>query len=53
MAVATAAGMFSSALLTLLVVPVFYLLFDDAADWVRNLLSRGQSVPVSRPTAAK
>lgn len=41
MAVASGAGMFSSMLLTLLVVPVFYLLFDDAADavkrWVRRL----------------
>jgi HAE1 family hydrophobic/amphiphilic exporter-1 len=35
MAVATAAGMFSSTLLTLLVVPVFYLVLDDAADWLR------------------
>ena len=32
MAIATAAGMFSSTLLTLLVVPVFYVLFDDAAE---------------------
>jgi HAE1 family hydrophobic/amphiphilic exporter-1 len=32
MAIATAAGMLSSTLLTLLVVPVFYLLFDDAAE---------------------
>jgi len=36
MAVATAAGMFSSTLLTLLVVPVFYLVIDDATDWVRQ-----------------
>ena len=36
MAVATAAGMFSSTLLTLLVVPVFYLVIDDAADWLRQ-----------------
>jgi HAE1 family hydrophobic/amphiphilic exporter-1 len=35
MAVATAAGMFSSTLLTLLVVPVFYLVLDDSAEWVR------------------
>jgi HAE1 family hydrophobic/amphiphilic exporter-1 len=35
MAVATAAGMFSSTLLTLLVVPVFYLVLDDAAEWLR------------------
>jgi HAE1 family hydrophobic/amphiphilic exporter-1 len=36
MAIATAAGMFSSTLLTLLVVPVIYLLFDDAADLVKR-----------------
>jgi HAE1 family hydrophobic/amphiphilic exporter-1 len=35
MAVATAAGMFSSTLLTLLVVPVFYLTLDDAVAWLR------------------
>jgi HAE1 family hydrophobic/amphiphilic exporter-1 len=36
MAVATAAGMFSSTLLTLLVVPVFYLLVDDFAEFVKR-----------------
>ncbi len=36
MAVASGAGMFSSMLLTLIVVPVFYVLFDDAADWVKR-----------------
>ncbi len=40
MAVATAAGMFSSMLLTLVVVPVFYLLFDDAADAAKRRLRR-------------
>ncbi|MBW2312873.1 MAG: efflux RND transporter permease subunit [Deltaproteobacteria bacterium] len=40
MAVATAAGMLSSTVLTLMVVPVFYLLFDDAADWVKRGFSR-------------
>jgi HAE1 family hydrophobic/amphiphilic exporter-1 len=35
-----AAGMFSSTLLTLLVVPVFYLLIDDAGDFVKRLFSR-------------
>jgi hydrophobe/amphiphile efflux-1 (HAE1) family protein len=40
MAIATAAGMLSSTLLTLLVVPVFYLLFDDAADTVKGALRR-------------
>jgi len=40
MAVATAAGMFSSTLLTLVVVPVFYLLFDDAAEAVKRVSRR-------------
>jgi HAE1 family hydrophobic/amphiphilic exporter-1 len=40
MAVASAAGMFSSMLLTLIVVPVFYLLFDDAADWAKKSFRR-------------
>jgi HAE1 family hydrophobic/amphiphilic exporter-1 len=37
MAVATAAGMFSSMLLTLLIVPVFYLALDDFVVWLRAL----------------
>jgi len=42
--VATAAGMFSSTLLTLLVVPVFYLVLDDGMDWLRRrVLRRGPS----------
>jgi multidrug efflux pump subunit AcrB len=55
MAVATAAGMFSSMLLTLLVVPVFYLLFDDAAERVKGALRRilgsrgGQPAPLRAP----
>jgi HAE1 family hydrophobic/amphiphilic exporter-1 len=36
MAIATAAGMLSSTVLTLLVVPVFYIVFDDAADWAKR-----------------
>jgi HAE1 family hydrophobic/amphiphilic exporter-1 len=36
MAIATAAGMFSSTVLTLLLVPVFYLLIDDLADFVKR-----------------
>ena len=32
-AVATAAGMFSSMVLTLLIVPVFYLALDDLSEW--------------------
>ena len=38
MALATAAGMFSSTLLTLLVVPVFYLAIDDAVEWLKSRL---------------
>jgi HAE1 family hydrophobic/amphiphilic exporter-1 len=40
MAIATAMGMFSSTLLTLLVVPVFYLLLDDAAEWSKRNFRR-------------
>jgi HAE1 family hydrophobic/amphiphilic exporter-1 len=48
MAVATAAGMFSSTALTLLVVPVFYLVLDDATDWLRGLLRRARRGPSSK-----
>ncbi len=41
MAVAVAAGMFSSTVLTLIVVPVFYLFLDDAVDSLRRTLRRG------------
>jgi HAE1 family hydrophobic/amphiphilic exporter-1 len=51
MAIATAMGMFSSTLLTLLVVPVFYLLMDDAAEWVkrgfRRVFGGGSGAPSS------
>jgi len=40
MAIATAMGMFSSTLLTLLVIPVFYLLLDDGADWLKGVFYR-------------
>ena len=36
MAIATAAGMFSSTVLTLLVVPVIYLAVDDGMDWLKG-----------------
>jgi HAE1 family hydrophobic/amphiphilic exporter-1 len=45
MAVATAAGMFSSTLLTLLVVPVFYLALDDAVEWLRGRRGRLAAAP--------
>ncbi len=40
MAIATAAGMFSSTMLTLLFVPVFYVLVDDLGDFVKRGFSR-------------
>ena len=40
MGVATAAGMFSATLLTLLVVPVFYLVLDDAVEALKRRLRR-------------
>src|SRR5262245_9791256 len=36
MAIATAAGMLSSTVLTLLIVPVFYIAFDDIAEWLKR-----------------
>ncbi len=45
MAIATAAGMFSSLVLTLLIVPVFYLKLDDGVEFVKRLFRRG-----ARPT---
>jgi len=52
MAIATAAGMLSSTALTLLVVPTFYLLFDDAAAWIRRIFSRLFRLHPSAPTPA-
>jgi len=45
MAIATAAGMLSSTVLTLLVVPVFYIAFDDAAEWARRGFRRRPAEP--------
>jgi len=49
MAVATAAGMFSSTVLTLLVVPVFYIALDDGVEALkrgaRRLVGRGDPHP--------
>ena len=53
MAIATAAGMFSSMLLTLVVVPVFYLTLDDFADGVKSFarrMFRREPSPPSAPT---
>ncbi len=40
LAVATAAGMFSSMLLTLLIVPVFYIALENLAAWSRRQVGR-------------
>jgi HAE1 family hydrophobic/amphiphilic exporter-1 len=45
MAIATGAGMLSSTVLTLLVVPVFYLMFDDMAEWVKSRFRRSTPDP--------
>jgi HAE1 family hydrophobic/amphiphilic exporter-1 len=53
MAIATAAGMFSSLVLTLLIVPVFYLKLDDAVEWVKRVTRRRtptELTPASRPS---
>jgi HAE1 family hydrophobic/amphiphilic exporter-1 len=56
MAIATAAGMLSSMLLTLVVVPVFYLVLDDFGDGVkrlaRRLVGREPSLPAAPPPPA-
>jgi HAE1 family hydrophobic/amphiphilic exporter-1 len=38
--VAVIGGMITSTLLTLLVIPVVYLLFDDATEWVKRLFTK-------------
>ncbi len=48
MAIATGAGMLSSTVLTLLIVPVFFIAFDDFAEWVKGGFRRGGS---ERPRA--
>src|SRR5258705_8317756 len=54
MAIATAAGMFTSLVLTLLIVPVFYLKLDDGVEFVKRLFRRGErpspeQAPEERP----
>jgi len=57
MAIATAAGMFTSTLLTLLIVPVFYLAIDDLKRFLSDpaaALARGREVARNlRPLAAR
>jgi HAE1 family hydrophobic/amphiphilic exporter-1 len=43
MAIVTGAGMLSSTALTLLVVPVFYLVLDDSVAWLRARVARAPS----------
>jgi HAE1 family hydrophobic/amphiphilic exporter-1 len=49
MAVAVGAGMLSSTVLTLLVVPVFYVVIDDAVEALKARVRRGIRPPQSRP----
>jgi len=56
MAVASAAGMLSSTLLTLIVVPVFYLTLDDVAEWLKGRARRlvgAQPKKAAEPEAAR
>jgi hypothetical protein len=53
MAVASGAGMFSSMLLTLIVVPLFYVLFDDAAEWVKRGFRRASGGQAKEPGPEK
>jgi HAE1 family hydrophobic/amphiphilic exporter-1 len=52
MGVATAAGMLSSLLLTLLVVPVFYVFLDGLEERARAFLARGRRRPQPAPHPA-
>ena len=56
MAVAAGAGMFSSTFLTLLVVPVFYLMLDDLSEGVKAKLRRrregGEAEASPQPSGA-
>jgi multidrug efflux pump subunit AcrB len=49
MAVATGAGMISSTLLTLLVVPTFYLVVDDTVEWIQRKQRRSGPETPGRP----
>jgi HAE1 family hydrophobic/amphiphilic exporter-1 len=53
MAIATAAGMLSSTVLTLLVVPVFFIVFDDAAEWVKRGFRRAEPGSPLAPALAR
>jgi HAE1 family hydrophobic/amphiphilic exporter-1 len=53
MGVATAAGMFSSTVLTLLIVPVFYLVLDDGVEWLRAHARRRRAESAASPAASE
>jgi len=53
MAVAVAAGMFSSTLLTLIVVPVFYIVLEDGVEKLRAMLRHGNRDGAVRPRATQ
>ena len=52
MAVATAAGMFSSMVLTLLIVPVFYLALEDLSEWSHRTWGRLRGTDVAKREAS-
>ena len=52
MAVATAMGMFSSTVLTLLMVPVVYLTVDDGMDWIKRKGRKAVGRQDSKPDLA-
>jgi HAE1 family hydrophobic/amphiphilic exporter-1 len=52
MGIAVAAGMLTSTVLTLLVVPAFYLALDDGVDWLRRSFRRVLRRPEAHSEAA-
>jgi multidrug efflux pump subunit AcrB len=52
MGIATGVGMLSSTVLTLVIVPVFYLALEDAIVWVRALPRRLRRRPAPADTGA-
>jgi len=50
MAIAVIGGMFTSTFLTLLVIPVVYLLLDDLASWMKGLFRRSPAAVTAKGT---
>jgi hypothetical protein len=42
-------GLLSSTILSLVVLPVFYMLFDDLAAWVRRIWAASGAKPAPEP----